>query len=155
MKRFFLLVMSALSLIALSVIVAFGWSASTATTWVTTPTPHWISGQSASVQATTSTGWVGATAPATGTGVNCQVRRALAVNAAGQEVADADCPLGSGAGTPKCCLKEGWNPTLNASYRTVATQTSNTLQACGPTTAQIADNTVLFGPCSDDGPDGE
>lgn len=141
MKRTSILVMSALALIALSVIVAFGWSASTATTWETTPVGHWLGHVSGSVQATTTTGWVRASAPVTWQH-NCQWRKGYAIHVgSNQEVATAQCPNGTQFGTDKCCVNQTWIPLQFNDYRAGAAQQSNTDQACGPTKGTIQDAT--------------
>jgi hypothetical protein len=111
----------------------FGWEASCSTGAGTVCS-------SATVSATTTTGYFYTNAPYT-TATNCGTREAKLRDASnGDVVVDTDeCPASGPSSTPVCCLKRTENNlTTGHNYWVSATRSGGGSSSCGPVSAKIS-----------------
>jgi hypothetical protein len=141
MKRTFILLMSAAALIVVLAVLAYGWGASTATTWDN----GWQAHNSSNFQATSTSAYDRVKAPYYADG--CGARQAIIYRSNGQYVTTSACTGGS-----ECCKILEWNADIGTSYYVQAYQNRLDPHGCGPTSATVSSSLLT---CSGSGPQGE
>ena len=147
MKKYLLILMSALALVFVLAGLAWSWQTSCSTTY---SGGGWNSCTSTAITASGGTA-ASVYVMAPYSTYNCGTRSAYAKRSGDNWLMmSAGCPGGGGGGTAECCVRKSWTASNGTQYYVSASQTTAGHSSCGPTTGTI-NNTN--GNCNEDSPE--